>query len=202
MADKLQGRVPIGELKADAIYGHLSRERFRRDERQAGIVRSVLTRLKDNVVDADTFSKTIKEAGKAIEEAERRSLTEYIVRRKVVLDFIGILLEKVRDEAKDASYQREDILHSFICPIRVNTIASQGPKVDPAASHDLWIVDERFAFAQYFSSDVAFSAIACPSSDDLRHIGGLQKGGSGSSVIEVMQHAGGAASDGLRLSGV
>jgi Helix-turn-helix domain len=41
----------------------------------------------------------------------------------------------------------------------------------------------------------------CPSSDDLRHIGGLQKGGSGSSVIEIMGHAGGAASDGLRLSG-
>jgi hypothetical protein len=41
----------------------------------------------------------------------------------------------------------------------------------------------------------------CPSSDDLRHIGGLQKGGSGSSVIEIMRHAGGVASDGLRLSG-
>ena len=44
-------------------------------------------------------------------------------------------------------------------------------------------------------------AIVCPSSDDLRHIAGLQKGGSGSSVIEIMRHAGGAASDGLRLSG-
>ena len=33
----------------------------------------------------------------------------------------------------------------------------------------------------------------CPSSDDLRHIAGLQKGGSGSSVIEIMRHAGGAA---------
>jgi hypothetical protein len=41
----------------------------------------------------------------------------------------------------------------------------------------------------------------CPSSDDLRHVAGLQKGGSGSSVIEIMRHAGGAASDGLRLSG-
>ena len=41
----------------------------------------------------------------------------------------------------------------------------------------------------------------CPSSDDLRHIVGLRKGGSGSSVIEIMRHAGGAASDGLRLSG-
>ena len=42
----------------------------------------------------------------------------------------------------------------------------------------------------------------CPSSDDLRHIAGFQKGGIGSSEIEIMRHAGGAASDGLRLSGV
>ena len=42
----------------------------------------------------------------------------------------------------------------------------------------------------------------CPSSDDLRHIACFQKGGSGSSVTEIMRHAVDAASDGLRLSGV
>src|ERR1700733_1940324 len=41
----------------------------------------------------------------------------------------------------------------------------------------------------------------CPSSDDLRQIAGFQKGGSGSSMIEIMRHAVDAASDGLRLSG-
>ena len=41
----------------------------------------------------------------------------------------------------------------------------------------------------------------CPSSDDLRHIAGFRKGGSGSSVIEIMRHSVDAASDGLRLSG-
>jgi hypothetical protein len=41
----------------------------------------------------------------------------------------------------------------------------------------------------------------CPSSDDLRHTAGFRKGGSASSVIEIMRHAVGAASDGLRLSG-
>src|ERR1700735_2584682 len=41
----------------------------------------------------------------------------------------------------------------------------------------------------------------CPSSGDLRHIAGLPKGGSGSSVIEIMRHAVDAASDGLLLSG-
>ena len=41
-----------------------------------------------------------------------------------------------------------------------------------------------------------------PSSDDLRHVACFRKGGSGSSVIEIMRHAVDAASDGLRLSGV
>jgi hypothetical protein len=86
----------------------------------------------------------------------------------VVLDFIEILLQKVRDDARDASHQREDILHSFICPVRINTIQGKGRKVEPAASHDLWIVDERLTFAQYFSSDVEFSALAEAADSDER----------------------------------
>ena len=32
--EELQEKIPSGELNGDAIYGHLSRERFRRDQRQ------------------------------------------------------------------------------------------------------------------------------------------------------------------------
>jgi hypothetical protein len=157
--DELQAKLPSGELNGDAIYGHLSRERFRQDARQADKIRSVLTRLKEGATDINTFAVAIEEAGKAIEDAEQRSLAEYVVRRKVVLDFIEVLLTKVRDDTRDSSYQREDILHSFICPLRVNAL-SDGRKVEPASSHDLWIVDERLTFAQYFSSDVEFSALS------------------------------------------
>lgn len=157
--NELQQKVPSGELKEDAIYGHLARERYRRDEKQAEKIRAVLTRLKDGTADANTFSAAIEDAGKAIEDAEQRSLAEYIVRRKVVLDFIEILLEKVRDDSRDSAYQREDILHSFICPVRANTISGGSRKIEPAPSHDLWIVDERLTFAQYFSSDVEFSEL-------------------------------------------
>lgn len=158
--DELQAKLPSGELNSDAIYGHLSRERFRRDQRQAEKIRSVLTRLKDSAVTVETLTSAISDAGKAIEEAEQRSLAEYIIRRKVVLDFIEILLQKVRDDTRDSSYQREDVLHSFICPLRVNTLDDGSKKVVPAASHDLWIVDERLTFAQYFSSDEEFSALS------------------------------------------
>ena len=166
-ADELQAKLPSGELNSDAIYGHLSRERFRRDQRQAEKIKSVLARLKDGSVTMRSFTTAISEAGRAIEETEQRSLAEYIIRRKVVLDFIELLLQKVRDDTRDSSYQREDVLHSFICPLRVNTLDDGTKKIVPAASHDLWIVDERLTFAQYFSSDEEFSNLsAAIESDD------------------------------------
>lgn len=158
--NELQAKLPSGELNDDAIYGHLSRERFRRDQRQAEKIRTVLTRLKGGSVDSETFNTTLAEAGRALEEAEQRSLAEYVVRRKVVLDFIEVLLQKVRDDSRDSAYQREEVLHSFICPMRVSTVGDGAKRVEAATSHDLWIVDERLTFARYFTSDVEFSALA------------------------------------------
>jgi hypothetical protein len=165
---ELQAKIPSGELSSDAIYGHLSRERFRRDQRQAEKIRSVLTRLKDGTATAEGFSNAIKEAGAAIGDAEQRSLAEYVIRRKVVLDFIEVLLQKVRDDSRDSSYQREDVLHSFICPLRIQTLQDGTKRVESASSHDLWILDERLTFAQYFSSDVEFSALSAATDSDDR----------------------------------
>ncbi len=166
--EELQKKIPSGELVSDAIYGHLARERFRRDQRQAEKIKAVLARLKDSAVMAGDYKAALKEAGAAIEDAERRSLAEYVVRRKVVLDFIQILLQKVRDDQRDSSYQREDILHSFICPMRIETLTDGSSKVEPAASHDLWIVDERLTFAKYFSSDVSFESLSAAASSEDR----------------------------------
>ena len=157
---ELQEKVPTGELNDDAIYGHLARERYRRDERQAERIRAVLGGLRGGNLDATTFFESVRQAGKAIEEAEQRSLTEYIVRRKVVLDFLKRLLEKTRDDNRDSAYQTEDILHSFICPLRVSTVETGQRKVEAATSHDLWIIDERLTCAQYFSSDIEFKRIS------------------------------------------
>ena len=190
--DELQAKLPSGELNDDAIYGHLSRERFRRDQRQAEKIRSVLTRLKETGADIQAFSDAVKEAGRAIEDAEKRSLAEYVVRRKVVLDFIEMLLEKVRDDTRDSSYQREDILHSFICPLRVNTLANGVTKIEAASSHDLWILDERLTFARYFSSDVEFSTLSAAVESDERpdvlifdYVHGLQQTEEPSKVLLI-----------------
>lgn len=166
-SDELLAKIPSGEVRPDAIYSHLARERFRRDARQAEKIRDILGRLKGDQIDSDGFFSAIESAGRALEETERLSLAEYVVRRKVVLDFISLLLHKVRDDNRSSAYQREDVLHSFICPLRVSTSGGRR-KIEPATSHDLWIVDERLSFAQYFSSDVEFSALSEISSSDDR----------------------------------
>jgi len=166
--EELQSKIPAGELNSDAIYGHLSRERFRRDQKQAEKIRSVLSRLKDTSADINTLNSAIADASKALEDAEQKSLAEYVVRRKVVLDFIEILIQRVSDQARDSAYQREDILHSFICPLRVTTLDGGDKKVEASASHDLWIVDERLTFARYFSSDVEFSTLSAAIDSDER----------------------------------
>ena len=164
--DELQSKVPPGELKADAIYGHLSRQRFRRDEKQAEKVRHALGKLKSGVVDSTEFFEAIQSAAEYLEEAERKSLAELVVRRKVILDFMTKLLERVRLSEADSAFQTENLLHTFICPVRVNSV--DGGERAEASSHDLWIVDERLTFAKYFSSDVEFQKILEGIEDDDR----------------------------------
>jgi hypothetical protein len=153
--EELQEHIPTGELANDAIYGHLSRQRFRRDEKQAEVIRGAFERLRADGVDPETLQIAIREASEAIEESEQRSLAEYIVRRKVVLDFLSLLLEKVRNDARDSAYQHESVLHNFICPMGVATVGKRKNLIQPT-SHDLWVIDERLTFSQYFSSDVSF----------------------------------------------
>lgn len=157
---ELQRYVPLGELSDDAIYGHLSRQRFRRDQKQTEKIRDILTKLRGGSISKERFADTIADASAAMEDAEQKSLAEYVVRRKVILDFLGVLIEKTRDDVKDSSYQREDVLHTFICPMKINAISGDERRVVPAASHDLWVIDERLTFPQYFSSDVPFSELS------------------------------------------
>ncbi|EYD74835.1 ylh [Rubellimicrobium mesophilum DSM 19309] len=72
--------------------------------------------------------------------------------------FIDLLLDEVREFARDNSSQREDIFHSFIGPMKVNSI-SHRRRIKPSASLDLWTIDERLTFGEYVSSDIECSRL-------------------------------------------
>lgn len=166
--DELQKHLPAGEMKDDAIYMHLSRQRFRRDQKQGEKIRDALAKLKAGDVKPEDFTTMIKEATAAIEKEEQKSLAEYIVRRKVVLEFLTLLIQKTKDETPDSAYQREDVLHTMICPMRINALSGGSKRISAASSHELWILDERLTFAQYFSSDIPFNDLAKQFASDER----------------------------------
>jgi hypothetical protein len=85
-------------------------------------------------------------------------LAEYVVRRKAVLDIMDKLLEY--KDAEKQSYQREDALHQLICPMRVDSTKLS------IEDHNLWLIDDRLAFFNYFASDIELRNYSKADSDE------------------------------------
>jgi hypothetical protein len=69
-----------------------------------------------------------------------RQVADYVMRRKAVLDLFDNLREFEDQEAEVA--HKEAAPHSLICPMGSDSTGI-----------DLWMVDDRWAFFAYFSSD-------------------------------------------------
>ena len=88
------------------------------------------------------------------------------MRRKMVLDVMDVLIRRVRSMASGRDdHHLESTLHQFICPMRIR---GDDPKRVEQSDHDLWVIDERLAFAKYFASDVPFSQLISDSESDER----------------------------------
>jgi len=151
--DELIKSVPSGETRDEQLYGHLSIIRYRRDSKQRDKINLAIGKLKNNPTDFQNFEDALKEASSAIVDSEQKSLAEYVVRRRVVLNFLGELLKAIKRKENDSDYQLEATLHNFICPVRMKSSGLE------ATSHDLWVIDERLTFSRTFSSDLPFQEI-------------------------------------------
>jgi hypothetical protein len=160
--EELLDNIPAGETRDDLLYGHLSIIRYRRDSKQRDKINLAIGKLKNNPTDYKNFEDALNEASSAILDTEQKSLAEYVVRRKVVLNFLRELLKAIKKKENDSDYQLEATLHNFICPVRIKSSGLE------AASHDLWIVDERLNFSRTFSSDLPFQEISEASANEDR----------------------------------
>lgn len=77
------------------------------------------------------------------------SLSEYVIRRKTILD----LLEKALEWDDEKKYKKEEIIHSLICPMKHSS------NDIPFEEMNLWIVDERLSFHNYLASDQELKSI-------------------------------------------
>lgn len=125
----------------EKIYVEMAQHRYRRQRRFNGV---------KNDIDAapqydDAVAEKIDEYKEYILDDKKGSLAEYVTKRKAVLD----LLDKLRgfSEAEAEKHHLEDAVHQLICPMRIESNEIQ---ID---DHNLWILDDRLAFYNFFASD-------------------------------------------------
>lgn len=148
MADELdafaEGLQPNAFAKED-IFLEMSRNRFRRQKRFSGLGQSIKT---GELLKGPLTAK-VEEYTHYIADEKRGALAEYITKRKAVLDVFKTLLEY--KDPEEETYNREDALHQLFCPMRID---SKGLTIE---DHNLWLLDDRLSFFNFFASDKLLS---------------------------------------------
>ncbi|MGE4045719.1 MAG: ATP-binding protein [Acetobacteraceae bacterium] len=164
--EDLLSRTPKNASRPEQFAQALIATRIRRDiERRKEVQKIVNTLSGEAEIPAD-FAEAVRHAAEGVKAEEQRQLTEYVLRRKMVLDVMDVLIRRVRAMASGKDdHHLESTLHQFICPMRIR---GDDPKRVEQSDHDLWVIDERLAFAKYFASDVPFNQIIAESQSDER----------------------------------
>ncbi|MEW4467395.1 ATP-binding protein [Parasphingorhabdus sp. JC815] len=165
-AEQLLDRTPKNATKAEQFAQALIPIRIRRDKDRNQRIQQIVSQLSGNDEVPENLVETIKTAAAEIRAEEQRQLTEYVLRRKVVLDVMQVLIRRIR-ERDDGSedFHLEETLHKFICPMRLR---GDDPSRVERSDHDLWIIDERLTFTKYFASDVPFTQLIDGANSTLR----------------------------------
>jgi len=151
--EQLFSTLPVGATNDEAFVKHLSIPRMRAEKHREQRLRDLVGTVVSGDKVPEDFSEIVRKAADGIHENERNSLAQHAARRRVVLDLLDALIRRVRDDPNsDDKYHLEKTLHSLLVPMRV---VSTDPRFIERSAHDLWIIDERLAFASGFASDRA-----------------------------------------------
>jgi hypothetical protein len=157
MADELQSfseKLPPNAFGKEDIFLEMARNRFRRQRKYSDVRKSIKT----GELLKGALTKKVEEYTGYIADEKRGALAEYVTRRKAVLDLFENLLEYENTERE--TYSNEDALHHLFCPMQVG---STGLTID---DHNLWLLDDRLAFFNYFASDKRLSTYTVLDSKD------------------------------------
>lgn len=98
-------------------------------------------------IEIETYSNERKEDKekilKMVSDVEKTNLVEYVINRKLILDF----LEKSLETDEEGKYRTEDIIHDIFFPTKTSSDEIEYEE------HNLWLIDDRLSFHNYAFSD-------------------------------------------------
>jgi Histidine kinase-, DNA gyrase B-, and HSP90-like ATPase len=151
---ELAQRLPLNRKTEEDVYREMSVFDYRETNRLVNAVAQAVQ--KSAQTGADDEQKQALQDGlenlmSRVGDQERSSLAEYVGKRKLVIDLLETHLGY-----KDESEQNhaEAAVHKIICPMRVNS-----NKIE-YGQHNLWILDDRLAYYDFWSSDEQIKSYA------------------------------------------
>lgn len=150
MLDKLSN---LGETEPAKIYSRFSLDRYRKDDERYKEMDKISAHLDKKEKIDEAFNTRVQNLRDSIGDEEQKALSEYVLRRRAILDILKQAICYIKDEpeGKDSDYSPEKIVHSLLCPMRKATVGEKS--TEKPIGHDLWVIDERLAFTQFLSSD-------------------------------------------------
>lgn len=156
-AQELLDRTPKNAIKAEQFAQALIPIRIRRDKERNATIQQIVAQISSSADFPADFAAEVRKAASEIKAEEQRQLTEYVMRRKTVLDVLDVLIRRIRERDNGSQdFHLESTLHQFICPMKLR---GDDPTRVERSDHDLWVIDERLTFTKYFASDVPFAQI-------------------------------------------
>jgi hypothetical protein len=136
-------KLPLNSVgKQEEIFVSMSRRRYRRQRE--------FRRLSEEISAPPSHEQEIQEKVdeymRYVDDEKKGALAEYVSKRKAILDFLDALT--AYEDPEKRRHHLEDAVHALICPMKIES--SQIADID---DHNLWLLDDRLAFFNFFASD-------------------------------------------------
>jgi hypothetical protein len=89
---------PKNAVKPEQFAQALIPIRIRRDKERNESVKNIVAQLASGTNVPDDFAQAVRKAADEVRTEEQRQLTEYVLRRKMVLDVLDVLIRRVREK--------------------------------------------------------------------------------------------------------
>lgn len=136
-----KSNLPPNALNDEDIFKQLSIYDYRTNRD----IKSDIKRVLSKSVKPEEINEKIVKIVNKIGDLNKSSLAEYVAKRKGILDLLESKLG-YEDPESEMRY-KEEAVHQIICPMTVDNTDIT------IENHNLWILDDRLAYYQYFASD-------------------------------------------------
>lgn len=145
----LLDKIPYKSIEKGAIGQELGKIHISLRNAFSEEAEKVLNIPDSDIKSTEEYKKLVNSLLEKMNPTGKADLAEYIIHRKTILH----LLQKALKIGDDKQYQREDVIHSYVFPIK-----SSSDEIT-YNEHNLWLLDERLAYNTYIASDKSFSQI-------------------------------------------